>query len=118
MKFALALFAFIFFAGFTLSAQKDTTFTTKFIPREITYNASPNPKQCWEAVEYGIEIKVNMNTQFFSIAFKDIENLKQKIGDAEVQIEVGYFTKPEDKTGALGSVKQITMNGVVIYKQE
>ncbi|HET6991971.1 MAG TPA: hypothetical protein VFJ43_11635 [Bacteroidia bacterium] len=102
-----------------ISAQNGTkTFTTKFQSRSVTYNASRKNNECLEAVAWGIEIKTGKGSQFFLMPYRDIDTLKQKIGDAEVEVEVYCYDKPEQGSGAAGEVKQITMNGVAIYKED
>ncbi len=118
-KALIFLLLFSFFGSVNLAAQKEMKiYSSKFIPQEITYNASPNPNECWEAVAWGIEIKVEKGTQFFSMSYRDIDSLKKIIGDAEVQIEVIYYSEMEEGSGAVGEVVKITLGDVVVYKRE
>lgn len=117
-KFISTLFLFSFFAATSLSAQKENkVFTTKFTPYVVTYNGSPNPHECWESVEWGIEIKVDKSSQFFVMDNKQMDSLKIIIGDSDVQIEVMFYDKPDRDTGALGEVVKISLNGTVIWKE-
>jgi hypothetical protein len=97
---------------------KTKSYTSKFLPESVTYNGSPNPNECWESVAWGIRIKTEKGKPFFSISYQAFENLKEKIGDKEVQIEVVYYNEPSDDSGAVGYVKKIIFKGEVIYKNE
>jgi hypothetical protein len=100
-------------------AQKGTeTYYTKFIPETVTYNGSDNPNECWESVDWGIRIKTDKCDSFFNMDYKNIERIKKQIGDAEVQIEVIYYDKTYDKSGAVGSILKITFANEVVYNKE
>ena len=102
-----------------MKAQSGTkVFKSKFLPTEVTYNGSPNPNECWESVASGINIKVGKTVSFFSMAYQEIERLKEIIGNAEVQIEVIYYNEPEDGSGAKGEVKIITLNDKLIFENK
>lgn len=93
--------------------NKTGVYTTKFQPRHVTYNASDNPNECWEAVAWGIEIE---SKGFFSLEYQAIEKLKVRIGDEEVQVEVIYYDEPIEGSYEVGLVTKITLKGEVIYK--
>ena len=97
-----------------LAQSRTKTFTTKFIPNHVTYNGSDNPNECWESVAWGILIEEGENVYFFSMSYRDVEASKEKIGDAEVIIEVGFYDEPYSDSGEDGWVKKITLNGVII----
>lgn len=103
----------------TLSAQKASkVYTTKFVMNENYYYVSGGPNQCIAAISYGIEIKTDTQIiGFFRMDYREMEKLKEKIGDADVQIEVSVFGKDLEGNGTLGEVLKISMNGVVIWKE-
>lgn len=95
--------------------EKATICKTKFKPQTYTYNASPNPNECWEAVSHGILIKTEKVNGFFSMPFLKLEELKKMIDTNEVVVEVIYFDERIEESGEDGNVLNITMNGKVIY---
>ena len=110
---------FIFLVAITGKAQKNSeVFTTKFVLGFVTYNGSPNPNECWEAVERGIKIKTEKTTYFFTVPNTDINKLKEKIGDSEVEITVNYFNEPLNDSEAMGCVSKITLKGEVIFENK
>ncbi|MCX6311669.1 MAG: hypothetical protein NT084_08530 [Bacteroidetes bacterium] len=118
-KAIISFFVFSFFAFTKLSAQPVTTiYKTKFIQKEVLFNGSPDPHECWESVANGIEIKTEKGLQFFAMGFKMTDSLKTVIGNKEVQIEVLYYSKPEERSGVVGEVLKITMEGLVIFKRD
>ena len=96
-------------------AQKKGVCTTKFVPKVVTYNGCPDLKICCEAVERGIMIETPEVWGFF---LSPTEGLKEKIGDAEVVVEVVYYEE-EDRIGSgemEGAVIKITLDGEVLFE--
>lgn len=92
-------------------------FTSKFVSQNVTYNASPNPNECWEAVEWGIKIKDGKHESFFTLNYQEIEKLKSKIGEEDVQIAVVYYDEASEG-GATGMVSKITLKGEVLFEHK
>ncbi|HYG49526.1 MAG TPA: hypothetical protein VD905_01435 [Flavobacteriales bacterium] len=114
MKYSVLLI--LVFISMVLQAQeKRATYATKFIPYHITYNGSDDPNECWESVAYGIVV----NREYFSLPFNALEELKTKMGDAEITVEVVYYEEPYENSGEVGSVLKITLDKQVlwVYKQ-
>src|SRR5688572_702357 len=113
------IFAFISLVWMEVYSQKAAaTYKTKFEPALVTYNASDNPNQCWEAVEHGIRIKADKGKLFFEMPHLRISGLKEKIKDAEVVVEVVFYSKEElqgRKGEARGFVRKIVMGEETIY---
>ena len=111
---------FILFSVFSFTnaiAQiKTKVYTSKLQPESVTYNGSPNPNECLESVEWGITIKTEKASSFFLMEYEEIEKLKEKIGDAEVLIEVVYYNEPHDVSNAVGRVVKITLKDEVLYR--
>lgn len=114
----LGLILLVLVTAVAAHAQRKSVFTTKFIPRVITYNASPNPAQCWEAVAHGIGIKAEKGEYFFQMPWKALQDLKIKLGETEVQIEVQFFEEADDDTGAAGFVRRVSLGDSVMYKSD
>lgn len=115
-------FLFFAFLLLTVSNTKAQTgchaFTSTFIVHSVTYNGSDNPNECWESVAWGILIEDGKNTYFFSMPYQELMALKEKIGDAEVLVEVRFYQESDSDTGEDGGVKKITMNGEVLFGAE
>jgi len=109
---------FFFFAWSNAIGQQKTEVSSKFVPKTVTYNASPNPNECWEAVDWGINIDTKIVRGFFNLPNKAVKTLKEKIGDDEVLIEVIYYEEPVEGSRAIGSVSKITFKGEVIYENK
>mgnify|MGYP001589733842 CR=1 FL=1 len=93
---------------------KTKVHTTKFLPRHVTYNGSPNPNECWESVAWGIEI----NNALFTLGYSVIDKLKVLIGDNEVEVKVVYYEEPIEGSGEIGRVVKLTLKGEIIYNEE
>lgn len=116
MIMKILLISFLALAHVQVNAQeKATVCTTKFVPQTYTYNASPNPNECWEAVSHGILIKADKVGGFFSIPYLKLQELKKVIDTNEVVVEVVYFEEHSYDSGEDGNVLKITLNGTVIY---
>jgi len=115
MKF-LMVFFFSLVLNNAILAQQKTVFTTPFVPMLVTYNASPDPEECWEAVAYGVGIKTERGEHFFQMPRLVRDDLKTKIGDSDVEVEVQYFNEERDDSGAAGFVKKIMLKGEIIYQ--
>jgi len=117
-KHIISFFILSLFAFSNVDAQaKAETFTTKLISQEVTYNASPNPNECWEAVEWGIKIPNGKSSNFYRMNYKEFEKVKAKVGDNEVQIEVLLFQEVSEG-GAVGMVSKITFKGDVLFENK
>jgi hypothetical protein len=112
----------ILFTALFLSISSDQERGQIFIgtikPHAVTYNASPNPNQCWEAVQDGIEIRSGTRELFFSMPSKDAERVSKIVRAGEVAIEVVLYDKPAEGSYALGFVKKITKNGEVLFERD
>lgn len=109
------ILASILFVSTQAMAQKNTkVYTTKYIPSSVTYNASPDKKECWKARAEGLEIETGSGSSFFDFNNSKDEKLKEKIGTQDVKIEVSIYDKPNEYN-AEGHVLKITLNGEVIY---
>lgn len=109
------LFVIISFNAF--SQAKKRTFKTKFELAHVTYNGSDNPNECWESVAWGIYINDGGVKLFFGMPYKPLHELKDKVGDAEMEVEVIFHGEPYLDSGEDGDVMCIKLNGVVIYKR-
>ena len=114
MKPIFTLFIILTFAR-AYAQEKTSVCTTKFVPKTYTYNSSPNPNECWEAVSHGILIKTKTVQGFFSFPHLLTEELKKIIDTNEVVVEVVYFDEHVDDSEEDGSVLKITMNGLILY---
>jgi hypothetical protein len=107
----------IIYIGTTSNAQTRTNvYSTKFIPESVTYNGSDDPNECWESVDYGIIIKVENSSLFFNMEYRDLEILKEKIGDTEVQVEVIYYDEPTSGSYSVGKVVKVSLNEEIIFE--
>ena len=98
--------------------DKSVKFKTKFEPKSVTYNASDNPSECWEAVDWGIRIKTDEGELFFTMPSREVERLKEKIKGADVFVEVMYYPvleRAHGGSGARGNVTKVTLNDEVLY---
>jgi hypothetical protein len=115
----IAIYFFTFLLHSNLFAQEDKkTFHSPFTVHSVTYNGSDSPNECWESVEWGITIRELSYNLFFSMNNEDLENLRNKIKDHQVQIDVVYYDEPINGSGALGFVTKVTLDGEVIFGQE
>jgi hypothetical protein len=116
-KTNILLFVFFMFSLKSITAQiNKKVYVTKFHPESVTYNGSPNPNECWESVAWGITIKIKKNNSFFLISYEAFEQLKEKIGESKVEIEVAFYDEPVDGSGAVGCVTKIVLDGKVLYE--
>ena len=99
-------------------SQEKNVCKTKFNPRSIAYNASPDPNECWESVAYGIQIKTKQVNGFFTLPVALLETLKQKIQESEITIVVSYYEEPIEGSGEVGVVDRIWLNESLIYQNE
>jgi len=120
MTKSLIMFSFLmFFTWKSSTAQENTKiYLSEFHPESVTYNGSPNPNECWESVAWGIKIKTEKGSAFFLIGYQAFEELKEKIGDAKVEIEVMYLGEPDFGNGAVGFVTKIVSDGKVLYENK
>ena len=115
----LLFFAFLLLSVSNTKAQTGChAFTSNFVVHSVTYNGSDDPNECWESVAWGILIEDGKNTYFFSMPYQELMALKEKIGDAEVIIDIRFYQEPDAQTGEDGGVKKITMNGEVLFGAE
>jgi hypothetical protein len=112
MKY-LFILLFLTFCSSSFAQEKQVRFITKFESYNVTYNASDNPNQCWEAASWGLVI----NKLHFSLPYKMLEELKQKAGTSEMEVEVVYFDEPLDGSGDAGNVVSVKLNNEVVFKR-
>jgi hypothetical protein len=119
MKTTIAIAIFLTITGMSaLGQEKTITYKTKFEPESVTYNGSPNPNECWEAVDHGIRIKTSEGEPFFTMPSQDVQRLKERIKDAEVVVEVFYYPvleRAQNGSGASGSVVKVTQGNEVLF---
>jgi hypothetical protein len=99
--------------------SKAVKFKTRFEPHTVTYNSSDKPGECVESVDSGVLIKTGEGEAFFTMPAKEVERMKEKIQDAEVLVEVVYYSvleRADGGSGASGYVTKVTLNDEVIYK--
>ncbi|HLP12243.1 MAG TPA: hypothetical protein VK177_09965 [Flavobacteriales bacterium] len=117
MKHILASILIVFALN-AFAQTKRQIFKTKFELAHVTYNGSDNPNECWESVAWGIYINDGGGKLFFGMPYKPLHELKDKVGDAEMEVEVIFHEEPYLDSGEDGDVTCIKLNGVVIYKRE
>src|SRR5690349_5659870 len=97
----------------SVGQNKTMTFQTRFEPHTVTYNGSDKPGECVESVDSGVLIKTDEGETFFTMPSKEVMRLKEKIQDAEVLIEVMYYSvleRADGGSGARGNVTKVTLN--------
>ena len=100
-----------------VAGQNWQTCKTKFIPHSVTYNASPKPNECWEAVASGILVDTEKVKGFFSLPGRVLDDLEKIIGNEEVIIEVRYFEKQLDSNKQIAAVQKIILKCEIIYDE-
>lgn len=102
--------------GFSGKSQQ-SVFETTFQPRTVTYNASPDPRECWEAVDEGVEITTNIGVGFFLIPSDQFYKLSEQLKDKTCTITVQYYNASEADYHATGEVVSIVCEGQTVYQR-
>jgi hypothetical protein len=117
MKNLISLLIYLSGTFTTFAQEVKRTFITPFVIHSVTYNASPDANECWEAVDWGIEVKdENNHLWFFSMPYEELMQCEKLIGDSFVEIEV-VFWDDYDGVTTHGSVISISLKGKKIYIQ-
>ncbi|MBK9191389.1 MAG: hypothetical protein IPM77_07670 [Crocinitomicaceae bacterium] len=65
--------------GYTICKSQTAQYKVIYTPQHITYNGSDNPNECWESVEWGLEVVHQDSILFFNLPFSVYKELEEKL---------------------------------------